>query len=529
MNKIATITTFLIPLSISGFNVVPAYAIDDNKPLLIEEKNKTETQTSLTIDNINCKKIRLPNGTWSKDKLINYAVTRNGSYDFVSLNENGKEIVNTYEVKNLRKNLLVTNKRDVFLLLRADDTLSGVSDFRLKNETDNWTSYEKYSLQNGQPNIKKSWQLSPSEGLKSVFVQYKDNAGNETTQVYDQIYLDLSGPEIKDFIINNNEKYTNNRNIKLKLSATDNFSEVSKLLVSNDNQNWKEVNYSNNIDWTLNPGAGNKTVYIKAVDNLGNIGKVHTASIYFDDVLPQGSIHINNNASITNSRKVKLQLDFKDIHSGVKRVSIFEKDKSYTFPQVPNSPVEVDWTLSMGNKGMVSLEIEDNAGNVFRTDSNIIQIATLEINQFRLTNVVNPSNSNNTPFKPIKWDFPPQKMLAGANIEFDVNYSLDLDKTTTATFIGRYNLEVIGDNGYHKVINQFYDSSILNGFKTKVTLPTDAPKGAKVFLTTNIKADLKSGNEIFSNEANFPGNGEKALIGVIEGNIKEGIKFNEIA
>jgi len=253
---------------------------------------------------------------------------------------------------------------------------------------------------------------------------------------------------------------------------------------------------------------------------------VVSSSIYFDDVLPTGSITINNGAVLTNSRNVKLQLSFADAHSGIKRVTIHEKNNSYTFPTIPSSPTENEWQLSIGVNGMVTLEIEDMAGNIYRTDSQVISIATLEVSQFQLINVVNPL-SQTTSFKPIKWDFPPQEMLSGANIEFDINYKLDLDDTTTAQVDAVYTVEIIGDN-YQKVIELPYNETILNGFKAKVTIPIDAPKEAKIYVSSKLTATLTSGSEVFTNEAYFPNQNEKALIGVVKGNIKESIKFNEI-
>lgn len=494
----------------------------------IEEFNRSETQTSIILKTEEDSSIKLPNGNWVYGKQAVFSVNRNGTHDFQIKNEDGEIESVSYNVSGLRKTLLVTNKRDVNLKLTSTDTLSGMGYFKLKNEANGtWSSYEAYTGTSTTP-MSKAWTLSADEGLKSVYVMFKDIAGNETTQVYDQIYLDLTGPKITNFSINNGDDYTNKRNVTLTISSTDNYSEVSHYLISNDNTTWTKVAYSSPISWTLPANPGNKTVYVKAVDALGNVGAITTDTIYYDEVLPTGSITINNGATLTNSRNVKLQLSFADAHAGIKRVTIHEKDKSYTFPTVPNSPTEIDWTLSLGVSGMVTLEVEDKAGNIYRTNSQTISIATLEITQFRLTNIVNPLNQSSSSFKPIKWDFPAQEMLAGANIEFDINYKLELDDKTTANIEGIYVLEIIGDN-YKKVIELPYDESISKGFKAKVTLPIDAPKDAKVYISSKLTATLTDGSQVFTNEAYFPNKNEKALIGVIKGNIKESIKFNEIS
>lgn len=523
MKKQQALATFILPATLLNCGAIVSFAQGNENNIEISEINRTETETSLVIKTKDIDSIRLPDGNWISTDNTTYTVNRNGTYDFVCKTKNGELINKSYTVKELRKNLLVTKSPNVRLKLNSEDMLSGMGFMKFKNEANGtWTNYEPYKTT-------KDWTLDNTEGLKSVYVTYKDIAGNETTAIYDQIYLDLSGPNINRFVINNDEPYTKHRNVTLNINAVDNFSEVDHLLISNDNTNWTKVAYSENIPWTLNPGAGNKTVYLKAVDSLGNVSNVVTDDIYFDDVLPFGTIKINNGAPLTNSRNVKLQLNFGDAHAGVKRVTIYEKDKSYTFPTVPNSPTEIDWTLSLGVNGMVSMEVEDMAGNIYRTDSNTITIASLEVTQFRLINVVNPIDfPTSKPFSPLKWDFPPQPMLAGANIGFDINYKLDLDDKTTSIVNSQYVIEVIGD-GYYKKIEMPYDSSILNGFKTEVTLPADAPEGAKVYVSSKLTATLTSNGESFKNEAFFPGKGEKALIGVIKGNIKETIKFNEIS
>ena len=118
-------------------------------------------------------------------------------------------------------------------------------------------------------------------------------------------------------------------------------------------------------------------------------------------------------------------------------------------------------------------------------------------------------------------------MKSGANISFDINYSLELDGNTTSIVNGEYCVEVIGEN-YHKIIKTNYDNKIANGFSSTIKIPDDAPKGSKIYLSSKLTATLTNSSETFKNEAFFPNVNEKALIGIISGNIKEDIIFNEI-
>lgn len=66
----------------------------------------------------------------------------------------------------------LANDRRVKLRLFAKDYTTGVKDVRFRNEDEEcWGDWDTYSPQ-------KFWDLSPSDGVKTVFVQYRDFAGN---------------------------------------------------------------------------------------------------------------------------------------------------------------------------------------------------------------------------------------------------------------------------------------------------------------------------------------------------------------
>jgi hypothetical protein len=75
-------------------------------------------------------------------------------------------------------------------------------------------------------------------------------------------------------IINNNDIVTYSRNVILTLSATYNDKELGVdglMALSNDNREWSEPEaYATGKIWTLSPGEGIKTVYVKFSDAAGN-------------------------------------------------------------------------------------------------------------------------------------------------------------------------------------------------------------------------------------------------------------------
>lgn len=79
-----------------------------------------------------------------------------------------------------------TNITRVNLTLTATDSVSGVSQMRFSNDDGVWSNWEPYATS-------KSWTTPASEGVKNIFVQYRDFAGLNVTS-YNSITLDMTPP-----------------------------------------------------------------------------------------------------------------------------------------------------------------------------------------------------------------------------------------------------------------------------------------------------------------------------------------------
>ncbi|MFB0525916.1 MAG: Ig-like domain-containing protein, partial [bacterium] len=122
-----------------------------------------------------------------------------------------------------------TSTTSVTLTLSASDSTSGVSKMKFSNDGANWSSEEDYA-----PN--RSWTLAPGDETKTVYVQYKDNAGRWSTpplSISDTIVLDTTAPT-GTISINGGAAYTDSISVILTLSAEDSGSGVSKMKFSND-------------------------------------------------------------------------------------------------------------------------------------------------------------------------------------------------------------------------------------------------------------------------------------------------------
>jgi len=84
--------------------------------------------------------------------------------------------------------------------------------------------------------------------------------------------LDTAPPYSLSISINNGSSETNSTNVSLKLHARDVLSGVHLMAFSTDGKNWGVwENYSNLRNYSLPHGDGEKTIYFKVMDLIGNI------------------------------------------------------------------------------------------------------------------------------------------------------------------------------------------------------------------------------------------------------------------
>jgi Tol biopolymer transport system component len=160
----------------------------------------------------------------------------------------------------------------VTLSLTYSDSTSGVDQVRYSNDgvwdTESWET----------PATSKAWTLSGGDGVKTVYYQVRDNAGN-TFSTSDGITLDTTAP-IGSILINGGAASTTTPSVTLSLTYSDATSGVDQVRYSNDGtwdtESWESPAASK--AWTLSGGNGLKTVYYQIRDNAGLI------SNYWDQI-----------------------------------------------------------------------------------------------------------------------------------------------------------------------------------------------------------------------------------------------------
>ena len=84
-------------------------------------------------------------------------------------------------------NAAATRNTTVTLTLSASDTQGPVTQMRFSNDGTTFSAAEAYATS-------KSWALTSGDGTKTVYVQYRDAAGNWSTAATDTIVLDTTAP-----------------------------------------------------------------------------------------------------------------------------------------------------------------------------------------------------------------------------------------------------------------------------------------------------------------------------------------------
>ncbi len=159
---------------------------------------------------------------------------------------------------NINSSAVYTTYPTVTLALSASDFPSGMSQMQFSADGTTYSTPEAYATS-------KSYTLS-GEGLKTVYVKFKDISGNWSAPVSDTIILDTV-PPTGTIKINDGVAYATSSSVTLTLSSVD----AVQMQFCNANGTWSSWEaYATSKSWSLSAGDGDKTVYVHFKDAAGN-------------------------------------------------------------------------------------------------------------------------------------------------------------------------------------------------------------------------------------------------------------------
>jgi len=261
-----------------------------------------------------------------------------------------------------------TTSPTVTLTLSAADTGSGVSKMRLSNDNANWTAWEDYSAA-------RQWNLTPGDGAKTVYVQFRDRHMNRSATYSAGIQL-LGVPPSGTVLINSGASYSMSASVVLSLSASG-PSGVAEMRLCNSGAAWGDwQTYATSKTWPLAPGDGTRTVYAQFRDSFGRVSATAVDSILVDSTAPSGVVAISDGAAYTNSSSAYLVMSVTDAGSGVSQMRFVNSGSPWSAWE--SFAATKAWILA-GSDGTktVYAQFRDAAGNTSPTSTDTIVLDTV--------------------------------------------------------------------------------------------------------------------------------------------------------
>ncbi|MCM8781254.1 MAG: Ig-like domain repeat protein [Candidatus Omnitrophica bacterium] len=270
-----------------------------------------------------------------------FTLSTEGSYNiqYYSIDKAGNiESVKTTQIKvdvnaptgsiSINSGATFTNSVLVTLILSAEDSGCGVVMMRFSNDN-TWDA-----LKNPwEPYVAlKSWSLgSTTDGTKSVYVRFKDRAGNISLTYKDTIILDTTAPSVpgQPYLSSGNSP---NKSGTFSISWSSSTDSLSGLLEYEVFRNGIKIGTvaTNTFSETSLP-QGSYSYYIRAVDNIGNLSSFSPSSvpIIVDKTVPKVTNKTISPQKVGQPLVYKAQVT--DDISGINKVTLLIKQADGTF------------------------------------------------------------------------------------------------------------------------------------------------------------------------------------------------------
>ena len=251
---------------------------------------------------------------------------------------------------NINSGAAYTASEEVTLTLSATDFPSGMSQMQFSNDGANYSTPETYATS------KSGYILSDNDGLKTVYVKYKDVSGNWSAPVSDTITLDTS-PPTGTIEINGGAVYTSASPVTLTLSSTDS----AQMQFSNENGAWSGwETYGTSKSWPLSEGDGAKTVYVQLKDVAGNVSTEPISAGIILDTTGPSAVTVTDEGAYTPSLS-ELSANWSGATDDRSGIAQYQYAIGTT---TPGGHDVVDWTDTAGTS-VTKTELTLSAGTTY--------------------------------------------------------------------------------------------------------------------------------------------------------------------
>ncbi len=211
-----------------------------------------------------------------------------------------------------------------------------------------------------------NWTLDGDDGPKTIFVRFKDEAGNLSPVYNATIILDRQPPSDLSIILNEGQEWLRNPSRRSSVQLNANGAAFMELSENPNFPGESWAPFKNVTYWIFSPGEGDKELFARFKDAAGNISQTINGKIKLDFTPPVcDTFNIDNGNDFTNNAQKKVTLDF-SVRDAVKMTISNSPIQDPTSPTVTweDYKPEKDWILD-GEDGVktVYAVFKDEAGN----------------------------------------------------------------------------------------------------------------------------------------------------------------------
>lgn len=210
------------------------------------------------------------------------------------------------------------------------------------------------------------WELEKgADGPRTVYVKFRDIAGNETAVISDRVIIDREAPFGGEIVIDGGNKFATNQNKQVNLTLFCRGADSMMVSMDEKFQGAKWEPYATSMTYVLEGEDGPKKVFAKFKDIAGNQSQLYAGQIHLDITPPTNcGLSIDDGALVTShiNKIVKLTLDAE----GADQMLISNTPIFKTARWVAYRRVVSDWKLDGEQDGLriVYVRFKDAAGNV---------------------------------------------------------------------------------------------------------------------------------------------------------------------
>jgi len=197
------------------------------------------------------------------------------------------------------------------------------------------------------------------EGLQTVYVRFRDRAGNESPATTTTLIVDHTPPTASP-IVSDEIVGPDVISITLTVPAADSIGEVTAMRIGStpslEDSIWVTYTLETPVYVTYT-GQTTSTIYVQVRDEAGNESPIYAASYQMDVMPPWGDVTVEARGETTATLRFQMQDDL----SGVSQIMLSPDE--WFYEAVTAIPYQEELIWDFGSDNVVYIVFVDGVGN----------------------------------------------------------------------------------------------------------------------------------------------------------------------